>query len=202
VDERLVEIIKQVSDEKGAELVEVGTMPDHVHLLVGIDPQFGINKLVKLIKGRSSRLLRQEFPSLRRRAQLEAVSLMGQHLRCRLGLGRRQRRLRPPFGRTAAVETGAEAGERLHHVAHQVVCDLGALDHDQVASLCMSSDPTTKTYVARRTAEGKSKKEITRCLKRHVAREMSKLLTRHHPALGSWLLLHPTTLSLLRLPAG
>jgi putative transposase len=67
VDERLVEIIRQVCDEKGAELVEVETMPDHVHLLVGIDPQFGINRLVKLIKGRSSRLLRQEFPSLRRR---------------------------------------------------------------------------------------------------------------------------------------
>jgi transposase len=42
----------------------------------------------------------------------------------------------------------------------------------------MSSDPTTKAYVARRTAEGKSKKEIIRCLKRHVAREMFKLLTK------------------------
>src|SRR5579875_194876 len=67
VDERLVEIIKQVCDDVGAELVEVETMPDHVHLLVGVDPQFGINHLVKRIKGRSSRLLRQEFPSLRRR---------------------------------------------------------------------------------------------------------------------------------------
>ena len=67
VDERLVEIIGQVCDDVGAELVEVETMPDHVHLLVGVDPQFGINHLVKRIKGRSSRLLRQEFPSLRRR---------------------------------------------------------------------------------------------------------------------------------------
>ena len=67
VDKRLVEIIKQVCDDVGAELVEVETMPDHVHLLVGVDPQFGINHLVKRIKGRSSRLLRQEFPSLRRR---------------------------------------------------------------------------------------------------------------------------------------
>jgi len=30
----------------------------------------------------------------------------------------------------------------------------------------------TRDYVARRTAEGKSKKEILRCLKRYVAREV------------------------------
>jgi len=35
----------------------------------------------------------------------------------------------------------------------------------------------TKDYVARRTAEGKSKKEIIRCLKRYVAREVFKTLT-------------------------
>lgn len=42
-------------------------MPDHVHLLVECDPQYGIHRLVKQIKGRSSRLLRLEFPSLKRR---------------------------------------------------------------------------------------------------------------------------------------
>jgi len=41
-------------------------MPDHVHLLVNVDPQFGIHRLMKLVKGRSSRLLRQEFPVLKR----------------------------------------------------------------------------------------------------------------------------------------
>jgi putative transposase len=42
-------------------------MPDHVHLLVACDPQFGIHRLVRLMKGRSSRLLRQEFPVLKRK---------------------------------------------------------------------------------------------------------------------------------------
>lgn len=42
-------------------------MPDHVHLLCEVDPQFGIHRLVKNLKGRSSRLLRQEFPWLRSR---------------------------------------------------------------------------------------------------------------------------------------
>lgn len=41
----------------------------------------------------------------------------------------------------------------------------------------MSCDPRTKAYVTRRTLEGKSKKEIIRCLKRHVAREIFRLLT-------------------------
>ncbi len=40
-------------------------MPDHVHLLVEVGPRFGIHKLVKAVKGRSSRVLRQEFASLR-----------------------------------------------------------------------------------------------------------------------------------------
>jgi transposase len=35
----------------------------------------------------------------------------------------------------------------------------------------MSSHPATRAYVDRRTAQGLSKKEIMRCLKRHVARE-------------------------------
>jgi len=67
VDERLIEIIREVCAEHDAEIVEVETMPDHVHLLISVDPQFGIHRIVKLIKGRSSRALRQEFPSLKRR---------------------------------------------------------------------------------------------------------------------------------------
>ena len=42
-------------------------MPDHVHLLVEVDPQFGVHRLVKAIKGRSSRVLREEFSWLRSR---------------------------------------------------------------------------------------------------------------------------------------
>ncbi len=42
-------------------------MPDHVHLLVGCDPQFGIHRLVKLLNGHTSPALRAEFPALKRR---------------------------------------------------------------------------------------------------------------------------------------
>jgi transposase len=40
----------------------------------------------------------------------------------------------------------------------------------------MRRDRRTKEYVARRSAEGKSKREIIRCLKRYVAREVYRVL--------------------------
>jgi len=60
-DTRLREIIRQVCSETDSEILEMEVMPDHVHLLVEVDPQFGVHNLIKRIKGRSSRLLRQEF---------------------------------------------------------------------------------------------------------------------------------------------
>jgi transposase len=41
----------------------------------------------------------------------------------------------------------------------------------------MATDPRTQAYAARRTAEGKTTREIIRCLKRYVAREVHKALT-------------------------
>jgi putative transposase len=41
-----------------------------VHLLVTVDPRYGIRHLVKQIEGRSSRALREEFPALRSRLPL------------------------------------------------------------------------------------------------------------------------------------
>lgn len=67
VDERLKQIIREVCAERECNLIELETMPDHVLLLVECDPQYGIHRLVKQIKGRSSRVLRQEFDSLRSR---------------------------------------------------------------------------------------------------------------------------------------
>jgi putative transposase len=64
VAERLATIIREVCQEHQADVLSLEIMPDHVHLLVEVDPQFGIHRLVRLIKGRSSRLLRQEFSSL------------------------------------------------------------------------------------------------------------------------------------------
>lgn len=67
ISDRFKTIAAEVCAEHKATIVEVETMPDHVHLLVEVDPQYGIHRLVKAIKGRTSRLLRQEYPDLRTR---------------------------------------------------------------------------------------------------------------------------------------
>lgn len=67
IDERLKVLIQECVEKWGQEFVQVEVMPDHVHLLVGCDPQFGIHRLVKFIKGATAHQLRQEFPILKRK---------------------------------------------------------------------------------------------------------------------------------------
>ena len=67
IDERLKTIFMEQIERWGQELIEQEVMPDHVHLLVGCDPQFGIHRLIKLLKGYSSHTLRLEYPALKRR---------------------------------------------------------------------------------------------------------------------------------------
>ena len=66
-DARLKELIEEVCNEYRIDIIEMEIMPDHVHLLMEVDPQFGIHKAVKQIKGRTSRVLRQEYGWLRSR---------------------------------------------------------------------------------------------------------------------------------------
>jgi transposase len=46
-----------------------------------------------------------------------------------------------------------------------------------IAITRMRNCPTTRAYVARRTAEGKTPREIRRCLKRYIARQLYRTLT-------------------------
>jgi putative transposase len=65
IDLRLKELTEHVCDETQFCLIEMEVMPDHVHLLLDCDPQFGMHRLVRGIKGRTSHVLRQEFQVLR-----------------------------------------------------------------------------------------------------------------------------------------
>jgi putative transposase len=67
VDERLKILLQETVEQWGQEYVEGEVMPDHVHLLVGCDPQFGIHRLVKFVKGATAHQLRREFPALKKR---------------------------------------------------------------------------------------------------------------------------------------
>ena len=67
VDERLKELIAESCDHLNVDIIKMEIMPDHVHLLIDVDPQLGIHKVVKRIKGYSSQILREEFPWLKSR---------------------------------------------------------------------------------------------------------------------------------------
>ena len=64
IAERLKQLIREICLELSVEIIELEIMPDYVHLLCEVDPQFGIHKLVKTIKGKTSFQLRREFKAL------------------------------------------------------------------------------------------------------------------------------------------
>ena len=64
IAKRLFGLIHKAASRYRAEIIALEIMPDHVHLLVEVDPQLGIHRLVKYIKGVTSHDLRKEFPSL------------------------------------------------------------------------------------------------------------------------------------------
>ena len=65
VEIRLKEIIQEVAKELRIEIIEMETDKDHIHILADIDPQVGVMNFVKKCKGRSSRILRDEFHHLK-----------------------------------------------------------------------------------------------------------------------------------------
>ena len=68
LDLRLEEILREEEEKKKrAAIYELLVKPDHVCVLMHARPELGIHRLVGLMKSRSSRLLRQEFPWLRLR---------------------------------------------------------------------------------------------------------------------------------------
>ena len=64
VERRLEEIIIEQAAEQNVEIIEMEIMPDHVHILVEVDPQYGIHRFIKNVKGISSNILRREFKHL------------------------------------------------------------------------------------------------------------------------------------------
>jgi transposase len=78
-----------------------------------------------------------------------------------------------------AASSGQTNRHRLNHAGDR---QLNRALHT-VVMVRMRQDPTTKAYVARRLAEGKSIREIKRCLKRYVARQMFRHLEALPPSL-------------------
>ncbi|HZS75733.1 MAG TPA: IS200/IS605 family transposase [Ktedonobacteraceae bacterium] len=70
VRDRLEQITREVADENGWEIVELAIQPDHVHLFIQANPYTLPTNIPRLIKGRSSHDMREEFPHLKRMPSL------------------------------------------------------------------------------------------------------------------------------------
>lgn len=66
VQVRLDGLIREVAAELDCTVLAVEIMPDHLHLFLSAPPTLAPHQIVRQIKGRSSRVLRQEFPHLLR----------------------------------------------------------------------------------------------------------------------------------------
>ena len=67
VDARLKEILVQIAEESGCIIETMEVMPDHIHIFLKGTPTIPIHLIVKNLKGKNSRILRTEFPHLKRR---------------------------------------------------------------------------------------------------------------------------------------
>lgn len=67
IAERFKEVVYSLEEANNFKVLEMEVMPDHVHLLLDVDPTVGINIIVSRIKGRTSNVLNREFPELKRK---------------------------------------------------------------------------------------------------------------------------------------
>jgi len=67
IDTRLKDLILEKRKDYGYDVLDMEVMPDHVHLLLDVDPRIGIVKIVGQIKKYTAHVLRKEFPGLKSR---------------------------------------------------------------------------------------------------------------------------------------
>ena len=67
IAERFKELVLSLQEQYNFIVIEMEVMPDHVHLLLDIDPTVGVNKIVSKIKGFTAHYLTREFPELKRK---------------------------------------------------------------------------------------------------------------------------------------
>lgn len=67
VRERTEQLIKEICEDYGFEVVEMEIVEEHVHILVSFPPSRSIGDVVRIIKSHSARGLFREFPGLKKR---------------------------------------------------------------------------------------------------------------------------------------
>lgn len=67
IAERFKQIVMSMQEEQKFYVLGMEVMPDHVHMLLDVDPTIGINVVVARIKGKTAHILNREFPELTRK---------------------------------------------------------------------------------------------------------------------------------------
>lgn len=62
--ESIMDILKVLFKYKGVEILEGHLMPDHVHILVSIQPQISVSSFMGYLKGKSSLMLSDKHANL------------------------------------------------------------------------------------------------------------------------------------------
>jgi putative transposase len=66
IRDRLMQLVWETAPDLECDVLALEVMPDHVHVFLSATPQWAPNILIGRIKGKSARVLRQEFPELQR----------------------------------------------------------------------------------------------------------------------------------------
>ena len=62
---RIKELLQECADFNRWRIDELNIQRDHVHMLIQLRPDISVSKAVQLIKGKSSYMIRKEFPKLK-----------------------------------------------------------------------------------------------------------------------------------------
>jgi len=66
VKKRLLQLINEKASELKCKILTIEIMPDHTHLFIQGNPSLSANYIIGQIKGKSSKVLREEFPFLKK----------------------------------------------------------------------------------------------------------------------------------------
>ncbi len=64
---RIREIIRQFCDSKDISIITGRVSKDHIHLYISYPPKLSVSEMIRMMKGRSSKKIQEEFPQLSRK---------------------------------------------------------------------------------------------------------------------------------------
>ena len=67
VKKRAKQLIREISEDYGFEVIEVEVMEEHVHILISFPPSSSIGEVVRILKSKSARGLFREFPGIKKK---------------------------------------------------------------------------------------------------------------------------------------